>query len=107
MINSNINKNLSTGIAVLIAPDGFDKVQQNCVVTPAAMEDALQKGIPISQFMMPDYMFNDGSDSPSLLMIEQRGIDINDVWNATKDIKSKIKKVHKSGLEFQNSNIQK
>lgn len=107
MINRNVNYNRSTGIVDLKAPDGYDKVQQNCVVTPAAMEDALQKGIPISQFMMPDSAFDDGSDSPSLLMIEQRGIDINDVWNATKDIKSKIKKVHKSGLEFQNSNIQK
>lgn len=107
MINKNVNNNRSTGIVDLIAPDGYDKVQQNCVVTPAAMEDALQKGIPISQFMMPDNMFDDGTDSPSLLMIEQRGIDINDVWNATKDIKGKIKKIHKSGLEFQNSNIQK
>lgn len=110
MLNINIGKNSCTGIVEITAPDNFDKVQQNCVLTPADMEDALVKGVPISQFMASDSYFDDGSDSPVLLAIEQRGIDINDVWNTTKDIKNKIKKVYKNGIDLKNgidSNVNK
>lgn len=64
--------------------------------TPGQMQVLIERGIPVStQLVNPD-MFFDGivSTSQSVPLEFSRGVDIVDVWNASKDAKQKFVNAH-------------
>ncbi len=67
-------------------------VQSNLALTPSEMMSLSERGIPISSHF-DDSQFYDGDNSPrvELAFEHQRGIDINDAWNAERNAKKNIR----------------
>lgn len=68
------------------------KVQSGLALTPAEMYTMAQQGKPISAQILPDDNFDDGEPQCSydITLDRQRGIDVNDLWNAEKEINNKF-----------------
>lgn len=68
-------------------------VSQHAAYDLSTMADMVKNGVAISTSNM-DSQYFDGTDTSSFnLPLEfQRGVDINDAWNASKDSKHKLSK---------------
>lgn len=68
------------------------KVRSGLSPTPAQMWDLMKQGKPISSFELDPKLFNDGDpyQTYDIPLDQQRGIDINDMWNAQQDGKRKF-----------------
>lgn len=68
-------------------------VRNGLAVTPSQMMDMTQRGISISNSNL-DYL--EGTPNPSATVpIEQsRGVDVNDVWQASQTAKKRLKAAH-------------
>lgn len=78
-----------------------EKVQDNQAITPAQMYSLAQQGKPISTHQLPAEYFDDGEpfQSYDLPIDRQRGIDVIDCWNASKDSESKFNDFKKKGVK--------
>lgn len=78
-----------------VIDNGYVKTTPGLAFTPAQMAKMAEKGIPISTQSADQFV--DGTLNPSfdIPIEERRGIDVNDVWNASKDAKAKIIDAHK------------
>lgn len=74
-------------------------VQTGLAVTPSEMLQMAQSGVPISS-QMADNLFYDGDTSMAVELdpLDQRGLDIVDVWNMQHDARKKIRKVMDSEI---------
>lgn len=83
-----------------ILDDGHIKAKPGLALTPAQIAKMSEQGIPITT-QMSDQFF-DGTLNPSfdIPLEEQRGVDINDVWNASKTAKARIIDAHKKDKEL-------
>lgn len=72
-------------------------VQQNLAVTPAQMMSLTEKGIAISTQTL---QYDEGSLNPSnIVPIDaRRGVDVNDVWQASETARKKLVNAHKSDI---------
>ena len=68
------------------------KVRSGLSTTPAQMWDLMIQGKPISSFELDPSLFNDGDpyQTYDLSLDQQRGIDVNDMWNAQQNAKRKF-----------------
>lgn len=74
---------------------GVVPVKQNQALTPAQIADYTAKGIAVSSSQ--NLVFDEGVPNPAPLPLEQRrGIDVADVWNASKTASKKLKSAIKS-----------
>lgn len=75
-------------------------VKPGLAVTPHEMELMHSKGIPISSSSL-DQQYYDGDTSKSfeIPIDRQRGVDISDVWNASKDAKKRMSKRQKKSVD--------
>jgi len=71
-------------------------VQNGLALTPAQIQSMTLQGVPISTPLAMS--FRDGYDKldfePSI--DARRGVDLNDVWEAEQDAKSKLREIYKS-----------
>lgn len=75
--------------------EGDVTVKQNQALTPAQIADYTAKGIAVSSSQ--NLVFDEGVPNPGPLPLEQRrGIDVADVWNASKTSFKKLKSAIKS-----------
>lgn len=75
--------------------EGAVIVKQNQALTPAQIADYTAKGIAVSSSQ--NLVFDEGVPNPGPLPLEQRrGIDVADVWNASKTSSKKLKSAIKS-----------
>lgn len=83
-----------------ILDNGHTKVVPGLAFTPAQMAKMAEKGIPISTQSADQFV--DGSLNPSfdIPIEDRRGVDVNDVWNASKDAKAKIINAHRKDKEL-------
>lgn len=81
--------------------DAFESTKQGLAVTPSDMSNMLSRGIPISA-QINEELFFDGLDNPSfdIPIEEQRGVDVNDVWLAQRQARSKLISAHKRDKEL-------
>lgn len=79
------------------AQKGEELVQSGLAYTPAEMYDLAKQGKPIGSQILPDDNFDDGEPmcKTEVSLDNQRGIDINQAWEATKDAQSKFKQFSK------------
>lgn len=72
-------------------------VRQGLAYSPAQMAKALQEGRPISSPNI-DRLFYDGKADPGFIvdLERKRGVDIAELWNEQKNIKSKVAKFKKA-----------
>ena len=84
MIPKNINK--PTRFANCQVGINENKVQSGLALTPSQMYTLAQQGKPISANILPDDNFDDGQPhcTYELPLDQQRGIDVTDMWNASK-----------------------
>lgn len=75
-------------------------VKPGLALTPHEMEIMHSKGVPISSSSL-DQQYYDGDTSKSfdIPIDRQRGVDISDVWNASKNAKRKLSKRQKSQVD--------
>ena len=74
---------------------GSVPVKQNQALTPAQIADYTARGIAVSSSQ--NLVFDDGVPNPAPLPLEQRrGIDVAEVWNASKTSSKKLKSAIKS-----------
>ncbi|MDE6089294.1 MAG: hypothetical protein K2G41_01200 [Duncaniella sp.] len=94
----NIRRSKSARIAHII-DNGVDKVVPGLSVSPTQMALMAAKGIPISAQMSESFV--DGVSNPSfdIPIEDQRGIDVNAVWNAQKDARKRLIAAHKADKE--------
>lgn len=74
-------------------------VQDCLALTPRMIGDLTSRGIPISEPMA--MQFFDGYKNMQDFdpgIVNHRGVDIAEVWNAEKDARSKFRKVHKDAM---------
>lgn len=79
--------------------DAATVVRQGLSYSPAQMAKALQEGRPISSPNI-DRLFYDGKADPGFIvdLERKRGVDIAELWNEQKVIKSKVAKFKKSQI---------
>lgn len=83
--------------------EGDVTVKQNQALTPAQIADYTAKGIAVSSSQ--NLVFDEGVPNPGPLPLEQRrGIDVADVWNASKTSSKKLKTAIKSAKSSESSN---
>lgn len=83
--------------------DGSVSVKQNQALTPAQIADYTAKGIAVSSSQ--NLVFDEGVPNPGPLPLEQRrGIDVADVWNASKTASKKLKSAIKSAKSSESTN---
>lgn len=83
--------------------EGDVPVKQNQALTPAQIADYTSKGIAVSSSQ--NLVFDEGVPNPGPLPLEQRrGIDVADVWNASKTASKKLKSVMKSAKASEPTN---
>lgn len=69
------------------------KTEQGLALTPSMVADLTQKGLAVNS-NIGNLQFDDGCPNPPGVLLEQRrGIDANDVWNASKSAKKKLQSV--------------
>lgn len=92
MIQSNIKS--TTKLSYCKRLEHEDKVQDGQSITPAQMYSLAQQGKPISAHQLPNEYFDDGDpyQTYEIPIDRQRGIDVIDCWNASKDSQDKINK---------------
>lgn len=82
---------------------GSVPVKQNQALTPAQIAEYTSKGIAVSSSQ--NLVFDDGVPNPGPLPLEQRrGIDVSEVWNASKTSSKKLKAVMKSAKSSESIN---
>lgn len=82
---------------------GVIPVKQNQALTPAQIADYTAKGIAVSSSQ--NLFFDEGVPNPGPLPLEQRrGIDVAEVWNASKTSSKKLKSVMKSAKSSESTN---
>lgn len=82
---------------------GVVPVKQNQALTPAQIGEYTAKGIAVSSSQ--NLVFDEGIPNPGPLPLEQRrGIDVSDVWNASKTASKKLKTAIKSAKSSESSN---
>lgn len=75
--------------------EGEIPVKQNQSVTPAQIADLTAHGMAVSSYN--NLVFDEGSPNPPSLPLEQqRGVDVAEVWNASKTASKKLKCVIKA-----------
>lgn len=76
--------------------DAATIVRQGLAYSPSQMAKALQEGRPISSPNI-DRFFYDGKADPGFIvdLERKRGVDIAELWNEQKNIKSKVAKFKK------------
>lgn len=83
--------------------DGAVPVKQNQALTPSQIADYTAKGIAVSSSQ--NLVFDEGVPNPGPVPLEQRrGIDVADVWNASKIASKKLKSAIKSAKSSDSSN---
>lgn len=83
--------------------EGDITVKQNQALTPAQIGEYTAKGIAVSSSQ--NLVFDEGVPNPGRLPLEQRrGIDVADVWNASKTASKKLKSVIKSAKSSDSTN---
>lgn len=101
--------NRTPKFAKCVYGDQDKKVAPNLVNTPSQMYSLAKQGKPVQSLLLPAEQFNDGTpfikgfDIP---MDRQRSVDVNDMWNAQKDIKSKIHTQYSSKRASKKQDIQ-
>lgn len=72
-----------------------EPTRPNCVITPSEAYQMVQKGIPVSLPNRPeDYSDGDTSQSWDIPIERLRGVDVNDIFEATWNAREKIRKSH-------------
>lgn len=74
-------------------------VQDGLALTPSMIGELTNRGIPISEPMA--MQFFDGYKNIQDFdpgVVNRRGVDIAEVWEAQKDARSKFRKVHKDAM---------
>lgn len=91
---------LFRGCTVRRSPDDAP-VQSGLAITPADMLIASQNGIPISA-QLQSASFQDGEANPSMdLPLDlQRGVDMNQLWEAQKGIHRKVLHGHREDVKL-------
>ncbi|QXN75257.1 hypothetical protein [Microvirus mar52] len=71
------------------------KVKAGLAYSPAMVMEATEQGIAVSGANI-DAMFFDGTDNPSfdLATDQRRGVDANDVWNASREARARLINAH-------------
>lgn len=70
-------------------------VKENAAVTPAQIAELTANGMAVSSSSL--LQFDDGSPNPLHFPLEQsRGVDVNDVWNASLNSKRRLNSIMKS-----------
>lgn len=83
--------------------EGSVSVKQNQSLTPAQIADYTAKGIAVSSSQ--NLVFDEGVSNPGPVPLEQRrGIDVADVWNASKTSSKKLKSAIKSAKSSESNN---
>lgn len=83
--------------------EGDVPVKQNQALTPAQIGEYTAKGIAVSSSQ--NLVFDEGVPNPGPVPFEQRrGIDVADVWNASKTASKKLKSVMKSAKSSDSTN---
>ena len=92
MIRSNLFRPVKFAICKYQAHE--TKVEKGLSTTPAQMWDLASQGKPIGSYMLSDDLFYDGDpyQTYDVPLDRQRGIDINDMWNAQENLKKKFHK---------------
>ena len=85
---------------------GEEHVQSGQSITPAQMWELAQQGKPIASHILPDDQFDDGDPYATydLPLDRQRGIDVVEMWEASKDIGQKFDNFKKKGVNTNVSN---
>lgn len=79
----------------------YQKTQNGLAVTPAEIRELSSRGIPINS--QNSNMFIEGTSvqgSFALAADELRGVDIADVWNASRDAQSKLVRAHQNDVKL-------
>lgn len=99
MIKSNIKQ--TTVLSYCKRLEHEEKVQDGQSVTPAQMYAMAQQGKPISAQQLPNEYFDDGDpyQTYEIPIDRQRGIDVIDCWNASKDSESRFNEFKKKGVK--------
>lgn len=76
-------------------------VQQGCSISPSEISTMHKRGLAISA-QLNDELFYDGDDSRIIdVPIERlRGVDVNDIWNASQDAKKKLLNAHQNDVKL-------
>ncbi|UPW41716.1 hypothetical protein [Peromfec virus RodF8_10] len=76
-------------------------VDQNLAYTPAQMNALRNKGIPISNMMVSESLFDDGTLSGDMSYdpVLARGVNEIDAWNMEREAKKNLLRGHKSDVE--------
>lgn len=78
-------------------------VKQNQALTPAQIAEYTANGVAVSSSQ--NLVFDEGVPNPGPVPLEQRrGIDVTDVWNASKSSSKKLKSAIKSAKSSESIN---
>lgn len=99
MITSNIKQ--TTRLSKCKRLENEDKVLDGQSITPAQMYSMAQQGKPISAHQLPAEYFDDGQpyQTDEIPIDRQRGIDVIDCWEASKDSQNKLNEFKKKGVK--------
>lgn len=83
-----------------IIDNGFEKTVPGLSLSPSQVSKMAEKGISVSTQIANSFV--DGSPNPTFdVPIEElRGVDVNDVWNASQDAKKRIISAHLKDKEI-------
>lgn len=89
--------------ATCVRHDDDIPVESDLALTPAQMELMTNNGTPVSTQLIAGN-FDDGVPNPSddMPLMYQRGTDIVDAWDASKDAQSKLNKVKSDFAKYHN-----
>lgn len=92
--------------AICSRRDGDAPVISGLCYTPAQMYDAASRGVPIASRQVPDEHFTEGDTdySPHVDIEYRRGIDINDLWNESQNVRSKMRNAYKEAVQLSKIN---
>ncbi|QCS35985.1 hypothetical protein [Capybara microvirus Cap1_SP_77] len=75
-----------------VARETDEKVQPGLAMTPREMAENIERGIPVSPSTLNLEFIEGTTDDSWFIGIDQtRGVDINDLWNESRDQQQKLK----------------
>lgn len=87
----------STAFAVVDSNKGETRVQSGLAYTPADMQRMAERGVAVSsQNMEGSFYYEPASKDYDLNLMDTRGVDPADIWNAQMDARDKLRKSSKA-----------
>uniref|UniRef100_A0AAU8B4R9 Uncharacterized protein n=1 Tax=Dulem virus 249 TaxID=3145726 RepID=A0AAU8B4R9_9VIRU len=87
----------SKAVAVINPDAGEPRVQSGLAYTPADMQRMAERGVSISsQNMEGSYYYEPASKTFDIGLMDTRGVDPADIWNAQMDARDKLHKSSKA-----------